>query len=113
MITKQFLKIWLLPVNIINFNEILLIFLILRRSRINEVRLQNLYLELCKHNLLFGREYRIIHFFRRPVWNHIMKINEVKHESAIDPVTHHFIYSLVYTFYVHVISLIRIKRNRN
>ena len=39
----QFLKIWLLTVNIINFKEILLIFLILRRNRINEVRLQNLY----------------------------------------------------------------------
>ena len=34
---KQFLKIWLLSVNIINFKEILLIFLILRRSRKNEV----------------------------------------------------------------------------
>ena len=32
---KQLLKIWLLSVNIINFKEILLIFLILRRSRIN------------------------------------------------------------------------------
>ena len=48
MITKQFLKIWLLSVNIINFKEIL-IFLILRRSRINEVRLQNLFQALCKH----------------------------------------------------------------
>ena len=51
MITNQFLKIWLLSVNIINFEEILLIFLILRPSRINEVRLQNLYLALCKHSL--------------------------------------------------------------
>ena len=52
MITNQFLKIWLLSVNILNyFKEILLIFLILRLSRINEVRLQNLYLELCKHRL--------------------------------------------------------------
>ena len=42
MITKQFLKIWLLSVNIINFKEILLVILILRRSRINEERLQNL-----------------------------------------------------------------------
>ena len=49
MITNQFLKIWLLPVDIINFEKILLIFFILRRSRINEVRLQNLYLELRKH----------------------------------------------------------------
>ena len=45
MIRKQFLKVWLLFVKIINFKDILLIFLILRRSRINEVRLQNLYLE--------------------------------------------------------------------
>ena len=30
MITNQFLKIWLLSINIINFKEILLIFLILR-----------------------------------------------------------------------------------
>ena len=51
MITNQFLKIWLLSFNIINFKEILLIFLNLRRSRINEVRLQNLYLALCKHSL--------------------------------------------------------------
>ena len=50
MITKQFL-IFLLYVNIINFKEIILIFLILRRDRINEVRLQNLYLALCKHSL--------------------------------------------------------------
>ena len=41
---------WLLSVNIIKFKEILLIFLIWRRSRINEVRLQNLYAALCKHN---------------------------------------------------------------
>ena len=41
MITKQFLKIWLLSVNIRNFKEILLIFLFLRRSRINEARFQN------------------------------------------------------------------------
>ena len=54
MIPKQFQKIWLLFVNIINLKEIL-IFLILRRDRINEVRLQNLYLALCKHILLFGR----------------------------------------------------------
>ena len=46
MITKQFLKIWLLSVNIINFKEIILMLLMLRRSRINEVRLQNLYLGL-------------------------------------------------------------------
>ena len=46
---KQFLKIWLWSVNIINFLKILLIFLILRRSRINEVRLENEYLALCKH----------------------------------------------------------------
>ena len=51
MITKQLLKIWLLSVNIINFIEILLIFLILRSSRINEVRFQTLYLALCKHSL--------------------------------------------------------------
>ena len=51
MITNQFLKIWLLFVNIINVEEILLIFLILHRSRINEVRLQNLYLALYKHSL--------------------------------------------------------------
>ena len=38
-------------VNIIKYKEILLIFLILRRSRINEVRLRNLYLALCKHSL--------------------------------------------------------------
>ena len=37
MITKQFLKIWLLSVNIKNSKEILLHFLTLRRSRINEV----------------------------------------------------------------------------
>ena len=37
-------------VNIINFKEIL-IFLILRLRRLNEVRLQNLYLSLCKHSL--------------------------------------------------------------
>ena len=48
--TKQFPKIWLSSVNIINFKEILLIFLILRGSRLNEVRLQNLYLVLCKHS---------------------------------------------------------------
>ena len=51
MITKQFVKIWLLSVNIINFKEILLIFLLLRRSRINEVRLQYLYPAICKHSL--------------------------------------------------------------
>ena len=51
MITNQFLKIWLLSVNIINFKKILLTFLILRYSRINGVRLQNLYLALCKHSL--------------------------------------------------------------
>ena len=51
MITNKFLKIWLLSVNIINFKEMLLIFLILLRCRINEVRLQNLYLVLCKHTL--------------------------------------------------------------
>ena len=51
MLTKQFLKKKLLSVSIINFKEILLIFLILRRSRINEERLQNLYLALCKHSL--------------------------------------------------------------
>ena len=50
MITNQFLKIWLLSFNIINFKEIL-IYLILRPSRINEVRLHNLYLALCKHRL--------------------------------------------------------------
>ena len=44
MITKQFLKILLLSYNIINFKEIILIFLILRRIRINEIRLHNLYL---------------------------------------------------------------------
>ena len=33
--------------------------------------------------------------------------------SAIDPLTHHFINCKVYTFYVHVISLICRKRNRN
>ena len=33
----------LVVVNIINFKEILLIFFILRHSRINKVRLQNLY----------------------------------------------------------------------
>ena len=49
MITNQFLNIWLLSVNIINFKEIL--FLILRRSRINEVRLQNLHQDLSEHNL--------------------------------------------------------------
>ena len=38
-------------INIIKFKEILLIFLILRLSRINKVRLQNLYIELCKHSL--------------------------------------------------------------
>ena len=37
MITKQLLKIWLLSVNIINFKEMLLLFLILRPSHINEV----------------------------------------------------------------------------
>ena len=42
---KQFLIIWLLSVNIINFKE-RVIFFILRRTRINEVRLQNLYLAL-------------------------------------------------------------------
>ena len=51
MVTKLFLKIWLLSVNIINFKEILLIFLILRRSSINEVRLQTLYPALGKHSL--------------------------------------------------------------
>ena len=51
MLTKQFLNIWLLSVNILNFKEILLIFLILRLSRVNEVRLHNLYLALCKHSL--------------------------------------------------------------
>ena len=35
-------------VNIINFEEMLLTFLTLRRRRIYEVRLQNLYLALCK-----------------------------------------------------------------
>ena len=40
---KAILKIWLLSVNIINLKEILLMFLILRRSHMNEVRLQNLY----------------------------------------------------------------------
>ena len=48
-ITNQFLKIWLLSVNIINFKGIL-IFLILHTSRINEVRLQNLYLALYKYS---------------------------------------------------------------
>ena len=51
MITKQFMKIWLLSVNIINFKEILLTFLILSRCRVNEVILENLYLSLCKHSL--------------------------------------------------------------
>ena len=52
MITNQFRKIWLLlSINIINFKEILLIYLIFRRSRRNEQRLQNLYLALCKHSL--------------------------------------------------------------
>ena len=55
MITKQFLKIWLLHINIKNFKNILLIFLVLRRSRINEVRLQNLYIEHGKHGLEFER----------------------------------------------------------
>ena len=36
---------------IINFKEILLIVLILSRGRINEVRVKNLYLALCKHSL--------------------------------------------------------------
>ena len=54
MITKQFLKISVLFVNIINFNEIVLIFLILRPILINEARLQNLYPALCKHSLQFG-----------------------------------------------------------
>ena len=48
---NKFLKIWLLSIKIMNFKEILLIFLILRLSRINEVRLQNVYLELNKHSL--------------------------------------------------------------
>ena len=48
---KVITEIWLLYVNIINFKEILLIFLMWYRSRINEVRLQNLYLALCKHSL--------------------------------------------------------------
>ena len=48
---KQFLKIWLVYVNIINIKELILTFLILRHSRKNEVRLQNLYLALCKHSL--------------------------------------------------------------
>ena len=41
----------LVIVRIRNIKEILLLFLILRRSRINEVRRQNLYLALCKHSL--------------------------------------------------------------
>ena len=56
MITNQFLKIWLLSVNIINFKEILLIFVILRLSRINEVRLLNLYLALCKDVRIIGKD---------------------------------------------------------
>ena len=81
MITKQFLKIWLLSVSIINFKEIL-IFLILRLSSINKERLQNLYLPLCKHSGCKQLIRAIIQdntFFRRPVWNHIMNINKVKH----------------------------------
>ena len=54
MIPKQLLKICLLYVNIINFKKILFIFLILIRSRINEVRLQNLYLAFCKHILNYS-----------------------------------------------------------
>ena len=52
MIAKQFLKISLLSVNIKNFKEILLIILILHRSRINEIRLQNLYQSLVNILLL-------------------------------------------------------------
>ena len=47
MISNQFLKILMFSVNILNFKEMLFIFLILRRSCINEVRLDNLYLALC------------------------------------------------------------------
>ena len=78
---KPIPEIWLLSVNIINSKEIL-IFLILRLSRINKVRLQDLYLALCKHSLEFGRKCGIIHFFRRPIWNHIMKINKVEHDKC-------------------------------
>ena len=83
MMTNQFPKIWLLSVKIINFKEILLLFLSLRLSRINEVRLQNLYPSICKHlkSLIRG----IIQdntIFRRPVWNYIMKINKVKHDKC-------------------------------
>ena len=53
MITNQFLKTWLLLVSIINFKEIL-IFLILRRSRINEVRLENLCLAPSTRLKLLG-----------------------------------------------------------
>ena len=49
MITKQFMKMCLLYVNIINSEEILLAFAILRCGCINEVRFQNLV--ICKHSL--------------------------------------------------------------
>ena len=51
MITKQFLKISLLYVNIINILEIILKCFIFPNLRINEVRMQNLYNAFCKHQL--------------------------------------------------------------
>ena len=78
MITNQFLKIWLLSDNILHFIEILLIFLILRRSRMNEVDCR-IY---TQHFVNIASNWAIIQdntFFRLPVWNHIMNINEVKH----------------------------------
>ena len=68
----------------------------MRRSRINEVTLQNLYLALCKHSLLFGN-YITPHYITGlpfiilngepfiiwfPVWNHIININKVKHDNC-------------------------------
>ena len=82
MITRQFLIIWLLFVNIISFKEILVIFLILRRSSINEVRLQNLYPDFVNIASNSG-DNTGIHFFRPPVLNHnFNEYHEVKHDKC-------------------------------
>ena len=82
MITNQFLKIWLLSVNIINFKEILLIFFILSYSRINEVRLPNSYLALNVNMPIIRAIIQDNTFFRHPIWNHIMNISKVKHDKC-------------------------------
>ena len=68
--TKAIPENLLLYVNIINFKNILLIFQILRRGRINEVRLQNLSTAHCKHILFILVIIKDNTFFRCRVWNH-------------------------------------------